>query len=278
MSEDLAGRRQLFRAIRAAMVAIAPEPPNLDHAAAARLGGTGPAEAPAETMIDILGSGFFADATDLVVTAYHVIQDWTDGVEEAQRTGASPPAPINVAVPIKYYTEGGDARNLFARTTVVDYSYDAYHDVALLQVYRGPPDDPKFTIEPLIISAEACQEGDQIIMCGYPLGTDLLAAHGPSLLGPSFTSAIVSASLPFPDAPREFQHYFRINGWIQGGNSGGPVTDVHSGHVVGVVTDTVRNHIGSVEGYGRASRSHWVERLIKHHKSKPPVGRLSARQ
>ncbi|MGB3549186.1 MAG: serine protease [Candidatus Binatus sp.] len=76
-------------------------------------------------------------------------------------------------------------------------------------------------------------EGDEIMVAGFPMGTVTLRAPGwIHQLSPTLQSGIVSCVLPFRcDNP----HALMLDVLIQGGSSGSPVFDPTSGEVVGVV-------------------------------------------
>ncbi len=91
---------------------------------------------------------------------------------------------------------------------------------------------------PIPLAAESCEEGDEIGVCGFPLGDALIGAHPAPYFSPSFSSGIVSASLSNPDADPYSRTFFRMDMMINPGNSGGRVFDLETGAAVGVAVDT----------------------------------------
>jgi serine protease Do len=79
----------------------------------------------------------------------------------------------------------------------------------------------------------ALEEGDEVMVAGFPMGTRTLRAPGwIHQLSPTLQSGIVSCILPFRcDNP----HAIMLDLMVQGGSSGSPVFDPESSEVVGVV-------------------------------------------
>lgn len=77
------------------------------------------------------------------------------------------------------------------------------------------------------------EEGDEILLSGFPLGTKALRAPGwLHQLSPTLHSGIVSAILPFPC---ENPHAILIDTMSHGGSSGSPVFNKSDGAVIGMV-------------------------------------------
>jgi S1-C subfamily serine protease len=77
------------------------------------------------------------------------------------------------------------------------------------------------------------EEGMAVATAGFPMGTDALTAPGwLHQLTPTLQKGIVSAVLPFSS---QTPHAFSINIMTQGGASGSPVFDCHTGKVLGVL-------------------------------------------
>lgn len=79
----------------------------------------------------------------------------------------------------------------------------------------------------------ALEEGDEVMVAGFPMGTRTLRAPGwIHQSSPTLQSGIVSCILPFRcDNP----HAVMLDLMVQGGSSGSPVLDPENGEVVGVV-------------------------------------------
>jgi S1-C subfamily serine protease len=107
------------------------------------------------------------------------------------------------------------------------------HDLAVLRVNpegRGAPHS--FPVVN-IAEPEEVNEGDEIGICGFPLGE-----HLHDLLGTvtaSFTKGIVSSIVPGPGARRDLIKAFQVDAGAAPGNSGGPVFFWDTGRVFGAL-------------------------------------------
>jgi S1-C subfamily serine protease len=228
-------RRALFAQIRRSVVGIVHAP---DMAPSAH-----PSQA-AESLhrLDIIGTGFLVDATGIVLTARHVIEPWIRADQaRVKNGGVGPQLPtlkILVAAPVK--KEGNTTAWEFMVTGVGPFRYGLNVDFAALAV-RVPPHNHSFgPLSALGLSQEPCQEGDEVVMCGFPFGRALHRDQlGGMAMTASFTQGIVSATLPFPGAPTETRTMFQMDASINNGMSGGPVVDVVTGKVVGLTVGTV---------------------------------------
>jgi len=76
-------------------------------------------------------------------------------------------------------------------------------------------------------------EGDEIIVSGFPMGTATLRAPGwLHQLSPTLQAGLISAILPFPC---ENPHAILLDIMTQGGSSGSPVFNSINGEVIGIV-------------------------------------------
>lgn len=87
-------------------------------------------------------------------------------------------------------------------------------------------------------------EGDEVAICGFPLGTHLKEELG--TVSSSFTRGIISSIIPATGVPLQFLKGFQLDATATHGNSGGPVFLMESGKVIGVLTQGVRNPQGGV--------------------------------
>lgn len=142
------------------------------------------------------GTGFFISASGHLATCYHVV--YPEG---------SPTYQTKVIVE--------DSRGRCEGTVVAT---DCKRDLAILKVDRSS--------QPLNIGSwNSVQIGSEVVFVGYPTGVRVV----------SLFSGVVSAKGTglLADLPKEM---LQINGTVNRGNSGGPVFDLCSGEVVGVVT------------------------------------------
>jgi hypothetical protein len=152
-----------------------------------------------------LGSGFFVDASGLVVTNAHVIE-------------ASPRLYVYVL-----------DREIYATPEVVAVDPDA--DLAVLRI-------PHPSADPLTLAADPTPEGTEVIAVGYPRITDILnmgfALHATSI--PVTVSGLVQGQSRTNGRATDF---LQTTGLLNFGNSGGPLVRSDSGEVAAMVVTTV---------------------------------------
>lgn len=185
------------------------------------------------TLIEPFGHG---------VTAAHVLQVYFDYAKSLKNQrpehepallltvpfapDAAPDVPVFQYAPIKRVTTGAAGLDVAAFTFV------------------PPSDFDQTAVATMHVDPDPCHDGDEIFLCGYPFGETLKDEFGDQFWNPNFCSGIVSAALPYPEAPLERRYYFRLNTMANQGNSGGPVIDAESGRCVGILThifDPFRN-------------------------------------
>lgn len=152
-----------------------------------------------------LGSGFFIDASGLVVTNAHVI-------EESGRL----------------YVYVLD-REIYAAPEVVAVNPDL--DLAVLRI-------PNTWTDPLALAADPTPEGTEVIAVGYPRITDILqmgfALHASII--PAMVSGLVQGQSRTNGRVVDF---LQTAGLLNFGNSGGPLVRTDSGEVAAMVVTTV---------------------------------------
>jgi S1-C subfamily serine protease len=98
---------------------------------------------------------------------------------------------------------------------------------------------------------KSISEGDDISVCGFPLGNYLYDQLG--TVTSSFTKGILSSIIPGPNVKLKYLNGFQLNVTATHGNSGGPVFSINSGKVFGVLTLGVTHPTGElVQGLVKA--------------------------
>ncbi|MEK6321721.1 MAG: trypsin-like peptidase domain-containing protein [Acidobacteriota bacterium] len=163
------------------------------------------------------GSGFIISESGLIVTNRHLIRDWEYN-SPAGTTGRItkieailPHHKLENAVPAEVYKLGPD-------NTV---------DVAILRI-SSPGLPLVHGIQPNIGDTN---QGDEVVVIGYPLGLDLLERTNDTRIDPSLSNGIVS---------RVGHDFIQLNLRAYHGNSGGPVLNL-KGKVIGILTGNVRS-------------------------------------
>jgi S1-C subfamily serine protease len=170
------------------------------------------------------GTGFVVGDGTLIATNFHVLPD----------TAAVDPA-VQMAVVTSRGSVEGQAR--MARVVATD----RVRDLALLRI-DGPP------LPPLSLGAPgSTREGQSIVLMGFPIGGTLgfsVVTHR------GIIASITRVALPAPTArqldPRAVSRLregnfevLQLDAMAYPGNSGGPVLDVESGRVVGIVNQVL---------------------------------------
>ena len=152
-----------------------------------------------------LGSGFFVDASGLLVTNAHVIE------------GSA-----------RLYVYVLD-REIYAAPEVVAVDPDL--DLAVLRI-------PNTWADPLVLAADPTPEGTEVIAVGYPRITDILqmgfALHASII--PAMVSGLVQGQ---SRTNGRVVNFLQTAGLLNFGNSGGPLVRTDSGEVAAMVVTTV---------------------------------------
>ncbi len=168
------------------------------------------------------GSGFVLGDGHLVATNAHVLP-----ATEAE-------SGLRLAVLAQSAAPGREAGDLRFATLV---AVDRAHDLALLRL-DGPP------LAPLALAGAArVAEGQAIVLMGFPVGGALGFAP---VTHRGIVASVTTAALPAPSAaqldPRALARLragnaevLQLDATAYPGNSGGPVLDVDTGEVIGIV-------------------------------------------
>jgi S1-C subfamily serine protease len=220
-------RRELFARVRRSVLAIVIAPDSLDQLLEK-------SAAEAFAAVTVIGTGFVVDDSGTALTTRHVVQPWLEAAHaHQQRGGPLPPPPkIAISTPVQP-TASGQAHWGFRIGIVSAIQSSETDDVAA--IHFDPP--PGQRLSSLALAEEPCEDGDEVVVCGFPFGRELPQDRSlGAVLVPAFAQGIVSGALAFPGEPAG-RVGFQLDARVSGGGSGGPVVDIASGKVVGIVTD-----------------------------------------
>jgi hypothetical protein len=195
----------------------------------------------------IVGSGFCIDPTGVVITCRHVVEAFMSKTIAQQIAEATPRknpnapqamSPGNMVIPYAiFYDIERSSENVFVMPVcpknliaITDKDLAA---IQLLPHTSFPHGYPFLGIEEFY----NISEGDEIGVCGFPLGNYLFKQLG--TVTSSFTKGILSSVIPAANVKTEYLRGFQLNVTATNGNSGGPVFSLSSGKVFGVLTKAV---------------------------------------
>lgn len=160
-----------------------------------------------EDSIEVLGTGFICHSRGYIISCAHTI-NLTDEL------GVVTPPDINS------FNNMTQERANFIPVTISQY--DAQNDIALLKL----PDNMPLHVPTNIFGNPLTQEVGASIAClGYPF-----ASFGQHTL--KITSGIVSSKVINKEGTKQFQ----VDAMIHDSNSGGPLIDLQTGKIIGVVS------------------------------------------
>lgn len=254
-----------------------------------------PGQQKTEIEMIVVGTGFVVDDRGDFVTAAHVLD-----LESIKNTQGVTDARLTAVIRQR---EAGGSGQAFSVTEI-----DKGHDLALCRIsgfhVYTPEESPTAkstraqeqsgmtvnvdTAHPfasLAISQTPPQMGRFIIVSGFPLGS----------WTPTIQLGMISATETLYDNPvvgrvgKDSRQLLQISVNANHGNSGGPVIDVSTGRVVGVILQLVPAPIEvqghqfydagtfAMSGIMLAAPASWVESLLERHQLKSqskPVGKL----
>lgn len=124
---------------------------------------------------------------------------------------------------------------------------DVMHDLAVLELIEGKPLTEVLSLATVEEGKPTVREGTAVALMGYPIGTQLgvtMATHR------GVVAALTTAAMPAPNSnsldPRAVRQlregpveFLQLDITAYPGNSGGPLLDIRTGKVVGVVNMVV---------------------------------------
>lgn len=202
---------------------------------------------------EILGTGFFVHEDGVILTNHHVL-------EQIEELKVHPPDRISDLIVIFYFERDEGGMRIVAigpdnagkidmkRLEKMDHYGPNKFDVAMITL-PGLKDCPTMKI-----SDTKLNEGDEIAIAGFPMGTDALRAPGwLHQLGPTLQKGIVSSILP---CPCETPHGLLLNLMIHGGSSRSPVFLPDTGEVVGIVYSRLNDYERETDSESGAIRTY----------------------
>src|SRR5262245_16722908 len=159
------------------------------------------------------GSGFLVTDQGLIITTRHLVHDWEYNPPPDGATGRI--TRIEVILPHKDREDSMPAM-------VHRLSADKSIDVAILKI-DSPGSAFVRALEP---DTNQTNQGDEVVVIGYPLGLDLLQVTKDSTVDPSLSTGVVA---------RVGHDYIQLNLRAYRGNSGGPVLN-RRGEAIGILT------------------------------------------
>ena len=165
------------------------------------------------------GSGFVASRSGdsgLIITNRHLVRDWEYNSQSPGASGRL--TKIEVVLPHKKREEAIEAE-------IYKLGPANSSDVAILKFSSSSP-----VVHGVVHGIDAdigdINQGDEVVVIGYPLGLDLLERTNDDRFEPSLSTGIVS---------RVGQDFIQLNLRAYHGNSGGPVLN-RRGFVIGILT------------------------------------------
>ena len=226
----------------------------------------------------ILGSGFCIDSEGIIITCRHVIEAMMSKTVSQQHEKIPQEKtdnqihilePIKVIIPFAIFYDTVSHKNeLLAFPIQVKHIVTKTDsDIAGLSLWPHLAMQKGFPCLE-IEEYSNISEGDEVGICGFPLGNYLRRQLG--TVTSSFSKGIVSSIIPSPNVPLKYLRGFQLNISATNGNSGGPVFSLSSGKVFGVLSSAPVNISGNaVQGIIKAEpiynilRPNFVEDLKK---------------
>jgi S1-C subfamily serine protease len=196
----------------------------------------------------IIGTGFFVDRHGTILTNRHVAEHFIkerDGNIGVRRDIARAVVFVDATgrpIPgTETKAKAGYGAGVCAIVEVAmppeapdeDSHYDSPPDLAICRV------DPECLarVGPIhhldLVSSEGVREGDEVGICGFPLGLIVDQSARLRQMTPIVQRGIVAAVLPFSGIGNP--HAFQLDIHINAGSSGSPVFQAETGAVIGVV-------------------------------------------
>ncbi|GIU20725.1 S1C family serine protease [Shewanella sp. MBTL60-007] len=160
-----------------------------------------------EKGVEFIGSGFLCHSKGYIITCAHTI-NLTD------KLAVIPPQPLNE------FNQLTLERVNFFDVTVAQF--DPENDVALLKLTHPQP----VSVPPNLIGNESSvQVGASVGYLGFPFGQAGLHTL-------KVSQSIISSKVKSTNGTKQFQ----LDAMVHEGNSGGPLIDIASGQIIGIIS------------------------------------------
>lgn len=217
--DHLESSREILRRARAATVAFVVVPDQTIQAS------------PADRKLpQIVGTGFALEEDPrIIVTAAHVVAGAIGNAAEASvGSGSHRPG-------ILWETDFQAATLTATYGVGVGFEVKTQRNLDVGAVRLSQNADPPPAGLPLGDATEV-HEGDRVVTCGWPYGTQV---HGSEPVVPSFASGTISNIKPHPRVAPENRSHYWVQMPVNPGNSGGAVFNPTTGEVIGIVVSMI---------------------------------------
>ena len=153
------------------------------------------------------------------------------------------PGPVIRAYALFYDTKRSSTKIIVIPTVVDMIMAKTDKDIALLRVLKHESFKNGYPFLE-IADYESIKEGQEIAICGFPLGTFLKQQLG--TMTSSFSRGAVSSIIPGPNIDISLLSGFQLDITATNGNSGGPVFLPTSGKVFGVLSESCPHPKGGI--------------------------------
>ncbi len=199
----------------------------------------------------IFGSGFCIDASGLIVTCRHVL-DCFNKKSFSEMVSRLPPSEKPQQIPnfqaarpfVFFFNSRLSTENLIVIPVPVETGMALMDfDLGVCRISNHAAFRGNYpTLD--LANYEDLYEGMEIGTCGFPLGDGLRDQIG--TIASSFTFGRLSSIIPSENVPIDYLKGFQLDITVTHGNSGGPVYDIATGRVLGVLQRGVMDNSGKM--------------------------------
>ena len=222
----------------------------------------------------VVGSGFLVNDEGYFVTAAHVVKTDHVGSDAAQ-----------IPCKLKAVVRQADGNSGAMGFDIIEV--DEGHDLALCRILgfkvydeqhpshldKGTPKSSWHPFSSLAVATSEVRQGELVLLSGFPLGSWTQALH----LGLISSTIMVNPNVPIPTVTKDRNQLVPVTINGNHGDSGGPLIDVTTGQVVGVLLQIVPAPMAiggrvvwdsgtfELSGIMLAAPATWVNALLSRH-------------